>query len=178
MEATMRKKYIVKLTNKERNELNKIQANGNVAVKKYKQTQVLLLADESTEGSDYSDAEIADEVEISIKTIARIRQKFAAGGVKKVFEKKFTPRYSRRRFDGEGEAHLVAMCCNAPPEGHARWTLRLLKDKIVECGFMEEVAHETIRRTLKKTNLNLGRKKNGVFRRKPMQNLFAKWKTC
>ncbi len=176
-ETSMEKKYIVKLTTEERSELNKILSNGNAAAKKHKIARVLLRTDASKEGMNYTDQDISNEVEISEKTVTRIRKKFVEGGLEKVFEKKFTPRYSRRKFDGEGEAKLIAICCSKAPEGHARWTLRLLADKAVEC-IDGEASYETIRRTLKKTNLNLGRKKNGAYHQKQMQNLFVKWKTC
>ena len=174
----MEKKYIVKLTNEEHAELNKILSNGNAAAKKHKIAHVLLRADASKEGMNYTDQEISDEVEISAKTITRLRKKFVEGGLKKVFEKKFTPRYSRRKFDGEAEAKLIAICCSKAPAGYARWTLRMLADKVVECEITETVSHETIRETLKKTNLNLGRKKNGAYHQKQTQNLFVKSKTC
>src|SRR3990167_10491577 len=103
----MEKKYIVKLTNEERFELNKILSNGNAAAKKHKIARALLRADASEEGMNYTDQDISDEVEISAKTVTRIRKKFVEGGLEKVFEKKFTPRYSRRKFDGEGEAKLI-----------------------------------------------------------------------
>lgn len=172
----MEKKYIVKLTAEERSELNKILSNGNAAAKKHKIAKILLLADVSQDVT-YTDQEISDEAEVSYKTIARIRKKIVEGGLEKVFEKKFTPRYRQRRFDGESEAKLIAICCGKAPEGRARWTLRLLSDKIVEC-VDGEISYETVRRTLKKTNLSLGKKKNGVFHQKPMRNLSAKWKMC
>jgi transposase len=174
----MEKKYIVKLTNEERIELNKILSNGNAAAKKHKIARVLLRADTAEGDICYTDQDIADEVEISEKTVTRLRKKFVEGGLNKVFEKKFTPRYSRRKFDGEGEAKLIAICCGEAPEGHARWTLRLLADKVIECEIAETVSHETIRETLKKTNLSLGRKKNGAYHQNQAQNLFVKWKTC
>jgi len=174
----MEKKYIVKLTNEERIELNKILSNGNAAAKKHKIAQILLRADFSSEGSCYTDGEICDEIEVSTKTVTRLRKKFIEGGLKKVFEKKFTPRYSRRKFDGEGEAKLIAICCGEAPQGHARWTLRLLADKAVALEIVDSVSHEAIRETLKKTNLSLGKKRNGVFHQEPMQSLSVKWKTC
>lgn len=172
----MEKKYIVKLTTEEQSELNKILSNGSSSAKKYKVACVLLKADASNEGMNYTDQDISDEVEISAKTITRLRKKFVEGGLKKVFEKKFTPRYSRRKFDGEAEAKLIAICCGEAPKGHARWTLRLLADKAIELEIVDSVSHEAIRETLKKTNLSLGKKKNGVFHQKPTQSLFAKWK--
>lgn len=172
----MEKKYIVKLTVDERSELKKILSNGNAAAKKHKIAKILLYADISKEGLGYPDQKISDELEVSNKTVSRIRIKFVEGGLQKVFEKKFTPRYSRRKFDGESEAKLIALCCGKAPEGHARWTLRLLADKAVELEIVDSVSYEGIRETLKKTNLNLGKKKNGVFHPKPMQNSSVKWK--
>lgn|SRR3990167_4075870 len=173
----MEKKYIVKLTNEERAELNKILSNGNAAAKKHKIARVLLRADASSEGMSYTDADIVDEVEVSAKTVTRLRKKFVDGGLEEVFRKKFTPRYSRRKLDGESEAKLIALCCGEAPEGRSRWTLRLLADKVVELNIVENISKDAIDRALKKTNLNLGKKKNGVSRQRRMQNLSAKWKT-
>lgn len=177
MVRLMEKKYIVKLTNEERAELNKILSNGNAAAKKHKIARVLLRADSSAEGMSYTDADIVDEVEVSAKTVTRLRKKFVDGGLEEVFRKKFTPRYSRRKFDGEGEARLIAICCSEAPEGRARWTLKLLADKVVELNIVENISEDTIGRALKKTNLNLGKKKNGVSHQKRMRSLSAKWKT-
>ncbi len=115
----MEKKYVVRLTNEERAELNKMLSNGNVAAKKHKLARVLLRADASLDGMKYTDEAIKDEVEISVKTITRIRKKFIDSGLEEVFRKKFTPRYSRRKLDGDGEAKLIAICCGEAPEGRA-----------------------------------------------------------
>ena len=152
----MKKKNNVELTNEERDQLKKLLTNGNTPIKKYKIAQVLLGVDAAAIGRKCTDAEIIKEVEISSKTVTRIREKFVKGRLEEVFRKKFTPRMSRRRFDGEGEAKLIALCCSEAPEGRARWSLRLLADKIVECDISEKASHETIRRTLKKMNLSLG----------------------
>jgi hypothetical protein len=152
----MEKKYVVKLSEEERVELNKMVSNGNTAAKKYKIAQVLLRADVSAEGLCYTDQEICDEVEVSVRTVMRLRQRFVEGGLAEIFRKRFTPRYSRRKFDGEKEAQLIALCCSNPPAGRSRWTLRLLADKVVECKVTDKVSYETIRETLKKTNLSLG----------------------
>lgn len=173
----MEKKYIVKLTMEERDELNKLLSNGNAAAKKHRIAKVLLKADLS-DGERYTDAEIVEEVDVSAKTVARIREKFVEGGLENVFKKKFTPRYSRRKLDGEGEAKLIAICCGEAPEGRSKWTLKLLAKRIVELEITESISEDTVGRTLKKTNLNLGRKKSGVFHPKRMPNLFAKWKMC
>ena len=85
-------------------------------------------------------------------------KKYAEGGLDKVFEKKFTPRISHRKFDGEKEAHLIALCCREAPEGHSGWSIRLLADKVVELNILETVSTEAVRQTLKKTKLNPGKK--------------------
>src|ERR1700745_3878985 len=149
----MEKKYIVKLTDVEHLELNKILSNGNASVKKHRIANALLKADESM-GKGLSDADIAKEVGISDRTVKRLREKYAEGGLEKVFEKKFTPRLSRRKFTGDEEAKLIALCCSEPPQGYARWSLRLLADRVVELGIVDSVGHMTIQQTLKKTNLN------------------------
>jgi hypothetical protein len=172
----MKKIYIVKLTDEERATLNKLLSNGSVAAKRHEISRVLLCADASPGGLNYTDEEIKDEIDVSTATIARIRKKFVEGGVKQVFRKKYTPRYTRRKFDGEGEARLIALCCSPAPEGHARWTLQLLAEKAVELKIVDCVSDDTIHRTLKKMSLSLGRKKNGVYRQKRMQNLSARWK--
>jgi transposase len=154
-ETPMKKKYIVDLSEEERERLNKLLSSGNTSVKKYKIAWVLLLADKGF-GEGCSDQEIVAKVDISAKTVTRIRQKFFEGGLEKVFEKKFTARLSRRKFKGEEEAHLIALCCSEPPVGHARWTLRLLTERVVELGIVEGICHRTIQQTLKKMKLSLG----------------------
>ena len=154
----MKKKYIVQLTDADRTTLNKILSNGNESAKKNRISWVLLKADASLTRKYLTDEVIAMEVGISLSTVQRLRKQYVAGGLKKVFEKKFTPRLSRRKFNGEEEAKLIALCCSEAPEGHAVWSLRLLADKAVELQIVEEVSHTTIHETLKKTNLNRGRK--------------------
>ena len=82
----------------------------------------------------------------------------------------------KRIIQGEEEAYLIALTCGEPPEGHSRWTLRLLANAMVKLEYVDAVSHETIRTALKKTKLNLGKKKSGASLQKPMQSLFAKWK--
>lgn len=154
----MEKKYIVKLSAQERKELKKILSNGNETAKRQKLAQTLTLVDTSKLGNHYSDEEVSEEISISAKTVSRIRKKYEAGGLEKVFEKKFTPRLSRRKFDGEKEAKLIATCCSEPPEGYSSWNLRLLADRMVELDVVDSVCIRTIQQTLKKTKLNRGKK--------------------
>lgn len=150
----MEKKYVVKLTEADRLILNKMTKNGNETAKRQKIAKVLLKADETEQ--KLSDEEVASGLEISIKTVQRLRLKYVSGGLEKVFERKFTPRLSRRKFKGDEEAQLIKLCCSEAPEGYARWSLRLLADKVVELQIVDEVSYSTIHQTLKKTNLSLG----------------------
>jgi hypothetical protein len=84
--------------------------------------------------------------------------------------------FSRKNVYGGEEAHLIALCCSQAPEGHERWTLRMLADKMVELDIVDSLSHETVRRTLKKLHLNLGKRKNGVFRQSMMHLSSVKWK--
>jgi transposase len=148
-------KYIVTLTSQDRIKLEKLESSGNTPIKKNKTARILLQAD-SLGGKPHADAVIAQSVGVSEKTVKRVRKKYVMGGLEKVFEKKFTPRLSRRKFKGEEEAQLIALCCSEAPEGYARWSLRLLANRVVELGIVETVHYRTIQETLKKTNLNLG----------------------
>lgn len=153
----MKKKYIVKLDENEIFKLNQILTNGSLPAKHHKLAKILLTVNEA-DGRSVPDFKAQITTGVSDSTIARIRKNYAEGGLEKVFEKKFTPRPSRRKFDGDKEAHLVALCCSKPPRGRSDWTIRLLADKVVELGIVDSVSKETIRETLKKTKLNLGRK--------------------
>ena len=150
----MKKKHVVKLTAKDQEILTRLIKNGNETVKRHKLSKILLKADETVEKC--SDEEIGASVGVSLKTIQRVREKYVRGGLEKVFEKKFTPRLSRRKFKGEEEAKLITLCCSEAPEGYARWSLRLLADQVVELKIVDKVSYSTIHQTLKKTNLSLG----------------------
>lgn len=153
----MKKKYIVKLDENEIFKLNQILTNGSLPAKHHKLAKILLTVNEA-DGRSVPDFKAQITTGVSDSTIARIRKNYAEGGLEKVFEKKFTPRPSRRKFDGDKEAHLVALCCSKPPRGRSDWTIRLLANKVVELGIVDSVSKETIRETLKKMKLNLGRK--------------------
>ena len=124
---------------------------------KLTRARVLLKADIGALGPAYTDKQIQEALEVSLRTIERTRKTFALEGL----DAALNPKERRgagmpKKFDGQTEAHLIALACSAPPEGAARWTLRLLAEKIVELEYVSSVSHETIRRVLKKTNLSLG----------------------
>jgi len=152
----MKKQYRVKLSKVEVEKLKKLLSNGNAPAKHHKIARILLAVDDSRE-TGLSDYKAQKATGSSGSTIARVRKKYAEGGLEKVFAKKFTPRLSTRKFDGDKEAQLVTLCCSKPPKGRASWTIRLLAEEVVKLEILESVGRETIRQTLKKMRLNPGK---------------------
>jgi transposase len=165
--AMSQKRYLVTLTEEEEKQLQDILNRGKHGAGKRKRAQALLLANEG-----YRDETIADWVGMSCRSIEFLRQRFVEDGFETVLEGKARG-HRPRALMGEDEARLVTLVCGPSPEGAVRWTLRLLEDAWVtlEHTDTKRVSRETIRRTLKKTNLNPGKTGNGVFRRKPMPSL-------
>lgn len=147
----MRKRYLVTLTDEEREELRSLISRGKAAARKLTRARILLLADQSEGGPAMSDPEIAGSVLCGRATVERVRRQFVEEGIENTLTRKPTLRTYENKIEGRAEAHLIAMTCGTPPEGHARWTLRLLADQMVALGHMESVSHETVRMTLKKT---------------------------
>ena len=147
----MNKKFVVRLSVEERIQLESLVAKGKAAARKLTRARILLKADCSTLGSAWSDEQISDALDLGVITVHRVRRSFVEGGLDGALVRRRIPR-RRRMLDGEQEARLIALACGSPPAGRCRWTLRLLADKFVELGHVEKVSHETIRRTLKKTN--------------------------
>ena len=152
----MEKCYRVTLLEEEREELQSMVSAGKAAARKLVRARILLLADQADGGSAKLDPEIADALGCGRATISRTRQQFVEEGIEAALNPKPTTRLYQRRLDGKAEAHLVALACGTPPEGRARWTLRLLADRIVGLGYVESVSHEAVRQTLKKMNSSLG----------------------
>src|SRR3954471_24830641 len=147
----MTKKYRVTLTLTERNELESLLARGKADVRKIKHVQILLKADESDGGPAWSDARIAEAVEAGTATVERVRQRFVEEGLTAAISPyRGGKRIYERKLDGAQEAHLIALACSAPPEGRARWTLRLLAQHMVELAYVDTLSYETVRQTLKK----------------------------
>lgn len=169
-------KYVVKLTSDERKMLFELIAKGKTNKEKLNRARILLKADCGEEGENWEDQKIADAFYVSILTVQRTRQSLVEEGLENTLNRQ-PPKASKRRIiHGEEEAYLVAMACSEPPEGHCRWTVRLLADKMVELEYLPSVSHMTVHNALKKTKLSLGKKRNGAFLQNPMQNLSVKWK--
>jgi transposase len=151
------KRYKVTLTAEERKSLQDLIAAGKAASKKLLQARLLLKADASPESPAWTDVRIAEAFEVSTRTLERLRERFVEHGLEAALGRKKQDRPSRAPIlDGKAEARLVALACSAPPQGRARWTLRLLADRLVELEIVEAISPESVRRTLKKMNSSRG----------------------
>ena len=147
------KKYVVKLTGEERERLDTLIRSGKHSAQRLTKARILLKADASEAGEAWSDSRIASALDTSLATVARTRQQ--EEGFDAVLTRKHSPSSARPRiFDGAKEAKFIALACSEPPNGHARWTLRLLEDKVVELNIVGRASDTTIGRTLKKTSLS------------------------
>lgn len=173
----MNKRYRVTLTKEEREELRAWIRNGHRSSGKLLHTRILLKADQGPQGPCWTDERIAEALECGVATIERVRQRFVEEGLERALVARVSTRTYLRKIDGEAEAQLVALSCSRPPEGADRWTLKLLADKLVGLGQVKSVSRETVRQTLKKTNLSLGWSKAGVFRRGRTETLSPAWRT-
>jgi transposase len=159
----MRKKYIVQLTEEERKYLRKLISASTSPARKLNRARILLKADvgKHAEGEALIDKEIAGMLDTSTATVQRVRERFYEGGLEAALERSLPDRVYKRSLDGRAEAHLIALACSEPPRGQGRWSFRLLADKAVELGIVESISHETVRKTLKKTNFTLTSSSSG-----------------
>lgn len=152
----MNRKYVIKLTVEERQQLEKLLSSGMVPARTLKHAQILLKSDIGEEGENWSYSKICEAYNVTLVTVMHVRKRYSEEGLAAALNRKKPEREYERCLDGEAEAHLIALICGKPPEGNARWTLRLLQKRMVELTYAETVSHETIRTTLKKMNLSLG----------------------
>ena len=150
------KLYRVNLTREEREHLLGITRRGKSSGRKVKRSLILCKADEGL-----TDQQVAEALMVGPATVGRVRQRFVEGGLKRALDDPPRPG-QRRKLDRKQEAHLVAVACSAPPEGHARWTLRLLADQAVELELTGSISRETVRQVLKKTNSSHGGRRSGA----------------
>jgi transposase len=147
------KKYIVRLSEEERATLLGLIRVGNAAARKLMRARILLKVDQGEGGPGWTDEQTAEALEVGLCTIANVRQRFVEGGVEAAIRRKKQVRPSKlRKLDGAKEARLVAISCSEPPEGRAKWTMRLLADQLVVLDVIDSISAETVRRTLKKTS--------------------------
>jgi transposase len=141
-----RKKYLINLSDEDRQTLLHMTRKGTLKARKFKRAMILLKADEGL-----SDPQIMAALNVSRPCVERIRKRFVADGMERALNEDPRPG-QKRKLDGRAEATLIATACTEAPEGHARWTLRLLAGKLVQLQVVDAISHETVRRTLKKTN--------------------------
>lgn len=147
----MNKRYLVRLTDDERQGLSALASTGKAAAYKIKHANILLKVD--ADGPDWTDEQAAEAFGCHERTVRNMRQRFVEGGLEAALERKKQSRPSREfTCDGEAEAKLIALRCGEAPAGFARWTLRLLADKAVELEIVPAICHETVRQVLKKTS--------------------------
>lgn len=146
------KKYVVRLSADERSYLDEFIRKGKRPAQLLTKARILLKADVSGSGEGWSDSRISEALDTSIATVERTRRQLVEEGFDAVLTRKYNPNCARPRiFDGEAEAKLIALTCGPAPAGHARWSLRLLEEKVVELQIVESASDNTIGRTLKKT---------------------------
>jgi transposase len=149
------RKYVVRLSAEERETLAAIIHKGTHPAGQVVKAQILLKADISEAGEGWGDERIAAAFDTSLTTVHRTRQRLVEEGFDAALHRKQRERPSIPRiFDGEKEARLITLACSKPPTGHAKWSLRLLEEKVVELGIVERASDNTIGRTLKKTFSN------------------------
>lgn len=146
------KKYVVRLSSQEREHLSRLIASGKGAARVFTRARILLKADVGSDGCAWTDMKISEALEVTVQTVERVRRQLVEEGFEAVLKRRaYRQKVSRKKVDGEVEAHLVALACSQAPRGRSRWSLRLLAERMVELGYLESVSHETVRRTLKKT---------------------------
>ena len=156
------KKYIVTLTEDERIALTALSAKGSHKSQKIINSLILLGCDKGPfQKKRSTNEEMSRVLNISMKKIDRVKKRFVEEGLDIALHGRKGSRIYTKKTDGDFEAHLVALSCSEPPEGFARWSFRLLADKVVELEYIDSISHEAIRRILKKTKLSPGNKKAG-----------------
>jgi hypothetical protein len=162
------KKYVVRLSGEERQRLEALLGKGKSPARQLLKARILLKADVSEAGEGWSDSRIIEALETSASMVYRVRKQLVEEGFEAVLSRKqrATPAIAPI-FDGEKEAKLIALACSKPPKGRARWTLRLLENKVVELGIVDRASDSTIWRTLKKTLSSRIVASSGSSRRRP-----------
>jgi len=150
----MRKEYVVQLCESERRELRRLVSVGRAPARKLTHARILLAAD--VRGPARSDAAIAEGLGVGLATVARVRKRFCKARLEAALNRRKHAKHRAPRLDGEAEAHLIALACSKPPEGHGRWSLRLLAGRMVALEYVESVSHECVRQTLKRGRSSRG----------------------
>ncbi len=148
--------YKVTLTNEERTQLTALVSKGKGNARRIRRAQTLLLADENQREGSWKDADIAKALNAHVRTIERTREKCVQEGIEAALNHTRPQKSRAKVLDGAAEAQLAKLACTEAPDGHERWSLQMLADRLIELEVVETVSRETVRTTLKKMNLNLG----------------------
>ncbi len=148
--------YKVTLTEAERTELTEMVNKGKGQARRMRRARIILMADEAQENGGWKDREIAKALKAHIRTVERIREKCVQQGLEAALNHTRPKKTRGKVMDGEAEAHLVQIACTEAPDGHEKWSLQMLADRMIELEVVETVSRESVRTTLKKTNLNRG----------------------
>jgi transposase len=166
MTVALKEKFVVRLTAQQRCALEQLASTGHNAAATLARARILLKADAGPAGPAWDDAAIADALECGLRTVARVRKRFAEGGLEAALYRRRPTGRRYRKLDGAAEARLVALACSPAPDGRARWTLQLLADKLVELQVVESIDPATVYRTLKKTTSSRGSSSSGSSQRR------------
>ena len=172
------KTYVVRLSGEERQQLETLIRKGKSPARRLLKARILLKADVSEAGEGWSDSRIMEALDASPSMVYRVRKQLVEEGLEAVLNRKQRAMPAVPPiFDGEKEAKLIALACSKPPKGYARWTLRLLENKVVELGIVDRASDSTIGRTLKKTLSSPIAANTGSFRRRPTARSQLGWRT-
>lgn len=149
--------YTIKLTKDEVDQLRTIINKGSHTSQTFRVAYILLNCDEGKYSDKVTNEQLSRVLKIGMRTIDRVKKRFVDEGLEEVLERRATSRIYEKKMDGDVEAKLVTLCCSSPPKGYAKWSLRLLADRMVELKYVESISHVTVRSVLKKTNLSLGK---------------------
>ena len=150
-------RYTIKLMKNEVEELMNIINKGSHTSQTYRTAYILLNCDEGKYSEKVTNEQISKILKVGMRTIDRVKKKFIDEGLEASLERRPTQRIYELKMDGDAEAKLVTLCCSEPPKGFAKWSLRLLADKMVELKYVESISHVTVGSILKKMNLSLGK---------------------
>src|SRR5262245_6134459 len=170
-------KYVVRLDELERGRLQEMVDRGRGSKTIRNRALILLKADEGERGPGWTDAKIAEAFDVGVRTVERTRRLLVTEGFEAVLARKPSPNRQYRKLDGAQEAALVKVACSRAPAGHARWTLQLLADRLVELGVVASIGREAVRTTLQKTTSSPGSASSGSSPRKATPSSSARWRT-
>jgi hypothetical protein len=150
-------RYRIRLSQEEVKELRIIINKGSHTSQTFRAAYILLNCDEGDYSEKVTNEQISKVLKVSMRTIDRVKKKFIEDGFEKVLERRVSSRIYDVKIDGDVEAKLVKLCCSEPPSGFAKWSLRLLADKMVELKYIESISYVSVGNVLKKMNLSLGK---------------------